>query len=777
MSRRLKLAFVLVTLLLFFQNCSQFKSDSQGRGTSFKFANNGGSYGGKLSGTFYRFAPEFSCESNAAPTAFIEITATTIRLINNTDQRCAAATQDLTLQDLDRSIYQSFLIGYQDGIYEGLDYTPASIPADLVEVWCRNRDDHTGVETIMHYDRDSRRAVQRIYHSREDSTGTYTPQMIPDFPVARVLTSNSVQIRDDKGFELIVHRDQPSSKLGLFIGQMTAVIDGHQVAQETYCRLGGSLDPDIWPGQQITQQGLYPDNLGISPDGRYLAFTTRSFALGRQLYVARADGSQPLSAHSPDVTPVIIGGGIAQAVFSEDSKSLILHGNINHDPPTNDSVLLKWDLVQSPGTGPQTLLALDHKLLLSFALSGDQTSLVYEYDTNQPYSYTSRLKAMDLETKATHEITPPAAGRLTRGVIGGFGVSKSLNKISYLWDASSSVDSPLLDYYVVNNDGTALTKISPRLPSPDWKLLHPERGFNVPNGGNYMMARAMHSTTNEIRYYALALDGSGTIELPPGWNWSFLSPSSRFALLTASIPPETGVTTTQALLMDLKTGTRFPLPPLKTISHLDYSGQMEISLPISTAVTATIDGRLPNHPSLFFTSDSSRLIGRSPVPAGGYRAIAVSTADGRVQDLCPGLVSEDLWFQSLASDRILIATYNIQTQFIDIYLHQENLECKKVNSLLSANSSLQAIREITVSPDNQKLLVRLSRRVSNEAVTTHIFYVPLNGLPAHLVNSTLTESAIARTAVFAADSQRVILLANQSTGSEMSVFIWTAPDR
>ena len=236
------ISLLVVVGLSFFQNCSQIRfEDFESNKSALDLENNGGNYGGKPSGDFYRYIPDFTCENKESPQAHIAINGSMVTLTENKTLLCGAVTQALNLSMIDFSIYQNEIIGQKEGIYTGESIAPTKIPAKLVELWCRDRKDEKGIETITYYDRNTGKAVNRIYYSSQTGDGTLEARRIEDFPVARLLDSLKVVVKDEQGFELTVYRDQPAPEAGLFAGELKAVIDGQTVERKTYCRIGGRL--------------------------------------------------------------------------------------------------------------------------------------------------------------------------------------------------------------------------------------------------------------------------------------------------------------------------------------------------------------------------------------------------------------------------------------------------------------------------------------------------------------------------------------------------------
>jgi hypothetical protein len=759
----LKLLALSSIFILFFQNCSLDKSSKDNRKISAQ--NNGGSYGGKISSTFYRFSLDRSCEIEGA-SARILLQSEKASL-SEYDSQCFESKKELSLSDIDRSIFQTDIIGFRSGIFEGFESTPESIPANLVEIWCRDQADH-GIETIVHYDRLTQSAVTRLYYQEKDSLGSLVTRVVPDFSVARVLTSKIALIRDNSGFELSVYRDQTSNVSGLFKGLLKTRIKSQEVVQDTLCRLGGSLDPNLWPAKQVSRTGEFAKNLGLSPDGKFLAYIGAPPGENPSIFVALTDGSEATRLNGPEEIPSILGGGVAQAAFSSNSQYLFYASKSLQTQQKLWRVNLLGELKAES--------FLNSTGVNSFSFQKDQNNLIFDYTLNIPYKFAGRLQSVNLNTGVTSQLTPNTEGIDVKGVISGFDSSNIQNKVVYLWDSRESSRGELVDLYSVNIDGSNLLKITPQLPSIDWHLKSLENGSSIPEQGNFVIVRAYNGL--EMRHYAVAIDGSGSRALPLGWTWSFGSPNGVIGFIN---PFYTENSTTQAKLMNFKTGQLIALPPMETFNTLAevYTGQglsnTGFNLSINTRSFPAIDKRAFNHPSLFFTSDSKFLIGRSRAESGNYQVFRISTEDGDVKNLCPEIQSPQLWVQNLNAGRFLITTYDYQSQFIHIYLYKSQLGCQKINSLLSTNSKLETVREVTLSPDGQKILMRLVKKNDYMDLSTQIYYVPLNGKPAYQINYALSETAEASQAFFTGDSRKVIYIANQFHGGEAAIYLWKVP--
>lgn len=237
---------VIFFVALAFQNCSQVRYASLVPVEALKSNNNGGSYEGKDEGEYYRFVPDFTCAGQPAPFGFVTVVNPSITLTFNSTQTCGNSVQNLNPQQVDGSIYQKEVIGYLEGIYEKKSSFPLTVPSRIIEFWCRDRMDHQGIEVLATYDRLSDTTLTKIYYATENGDGTYTQNLIPEFPVENftVAVSNKQTLRNDQlEFELGVHLDEPSLvQPGLYNSQIESVIQGQYTKRQALCRLGGRLD-------------------------------------------------------------------------------------------------------------------------------------------------------------------------------------------------------------------------------------------------------------------------------------------------------------------------------------------------------------------------------------------------------------------------------------------------------------------------------------------------------------------------------------------------------
>lgn len=744
-STKIGLLLISAVLILLFQNCSKVSFESQEKLESSLISRNGDAYGGKPSGDFYRYIPGFTCENKELPAASIEMTSSGIQLIENKKLLCGALKQNIDPSLIDTSIYQNEVIGYQEGIFEGSSTLPSKIPTNLVEVWCLDRRGEQGIETITYFDRTSSQAVNRIYYSVLAKDNSYGMKQTPDFPVARVLANKTILIKDGKGFELTVHRDQPASQLGLFKAEMNIVIEGQKISRETSCRLGGSLDPKVWPAQQIVD--FDAKIFKFSPDFNHLVFTSDTATGIGNLYTSDVNGTGQKQVGT-NMLKNGIGNGWGNFAVSPDSQWIIYNGD-PRVPGVMD--LFKTKIDGSLTTPIRIGLTSPNGVLSDFKIT--DSSVIYKE------SQGTQIKTVPLAGGSTIDLSPPISIGVPRNYIIGE-IAASKNRIIYNFGEFSQQ----IDIYTAFINGIGIQKITPPFASEDWKT-DPFRNIQILAGNKYAVIRR----TSDINYpnfknYLVAIDGSGFMELPTNMEVGLSSPDGNHILLSDRYSLFFG---SPFLLLNIKNGS--------------FSNLSAIPLSVFNPDKAVIKD------SAFFTQDSRTLI--TPVltdNAGNMKAISVSTDTGVETELCPGLISKSIVIKEESALHYLISSYDRELGIVTIYRVGPSISCQKLNSSVTKKIPSNSITEILISPDRQKLLVRLgvfsgsaTKEFSSDWIpkynTNQLLYVPLDGKPALAIDTPVLENSEITHASFLSDSRRVVFRGNQIKPSEYNVFLWTAP--
>lgn len=743
---RKPLFFILLSsfiLIFSFQNCSEaplhlFSQSSGSAETSSE--NNGQGYNGK---GYYRYVPEFTCEQNEAPNAFIEVNNTTVTITENNSVSCNATKKTLPVSEIDSSIYQNEVIGYQEGIFEGSDQYPQKIPSNLVEVWCKDRNDEQGIETLTHFDRLTNLAVNRTYYSLNGNK-----KKIDDFSVARTISNQTVLIRDNKGFELTVYRNRPAPQFGLFKAHLSAVIEGKAVNLETYCRLGGSLDPKIWPAKQIIDTNI--NFLRISPQLDSVAYTARSpNGPGYELYVAKMDGGQPKRVSKP-----MLGTGITLGTsnfeYTSDGKSLVYTGD---ERVANVMELFR---VGIDGNGhaqlSPTSAAASGGIVSDFRISSDNSTVFFHNKSAPGYSSTLRGVSLLSPLSSSWIISPPTAYYNTSSgpspTIGTFSFELSSNqsKVAFLFADTEGLHWNYV--YVANNSGTSLTKYPPPAPFSKWM------GASIVSisSVDYLVGMVTGAVNNPGATQRVVVPlnntSAGVVFFPNNLTTHLTSPNGVYALLTEEDPS----TSTSMNFFNLSTGRIVTLPAIyKTIS------------------TYAIDG--------FFSKDSKSFISQAQMSDGRYHATMISAEDGTVTELCPGVAAMDMKISEIDENTFLILNYNLSEKILDLYLKKAQESCRLVNRVPSPSSSMVNARFLDVSMDKQNILLYLySDNIYNGRFGGRYLYtVPLNGHSPILINTPLAESQLITMARYLKDSKSIIYQGDQIVSGQPNLFFIKLP--
>lgn len=506
----------LVMVGLAFQNCSpvQFQvSENLQIGNS----DNGYSYGGKPSGTFFRFTPGFTCENKESPVASVNMDNFQISLVENRKLQCGAVNIQLDLNVIDSSIYQRDVIGYQEGIFEGQSETPTKIPANLVELWCRDRNDEQGIETITHFDRETNQAVNRTFYSTLSSDGSYVANEVPDFSVSRLIQQRKITVKDGKNFELTVDRDKLATEPGLFMGTLKTLLAGKFENRIVKCRLGGSLDAKVWPVKQLVDFTYSDNSIRTAPDLSRFVFPT--LTPKEKLFVSTLDGTDQKFVEQKWLDSKY--HNIWDLKFSQDSKNLIFTGNAFFK---QNLELFRIDL-SNPSLIPISLKDVNASteksalLALNFQFSADNKYIIYSGSVQPNGNAVEKqgwIRSVPMAGGSSKILNP----EISNGIVLSFHVSKANNKVFFQFGLGKAP----YDLYSVDPDGGNLTLIPTHLPPGyDWAF------DETSDGPDFIFVRASKNINDQLldsKKFAIALDGSGPIELGEKGIQSGISPAS-----------------------------------------------------------------------------------------------------------------------------------------------------------------------------------------------------------------------------------------------------------
>lgn len=715
-SKRIWLLLIVGTHILLFQNCSKISFQSQDTESAFK-SRNGDVYGGKPQGTFYRFSPDWACEGKPASVSSVEVNDAKVTLVENLSLQCGKRTPDVDADLIDLSIFQQEIIGYKEGIFEGLTIKPESIPANLVEVWCRTKSEDQEVETITRYDRNANLAVSRIYYSQNGIS-----KQINDFTVSRVASQSTVIVKDPAGsFDLTVHRDQPSPQPGQFKADLTLIIDGKSLSIDTSCRLGGSVDPKVWPARQIVD--LNSTNFLFSTDLKSMAWSSNSISNAR-IYTAKVDGSQLRPVSPPNLTI-----SKSQSVwFAPDSKSVLYAGDVN-TPTVVELFKVNLDGSQALQIN-DPLTAHFQNVETDIKFNADSSRVFYK-DGSQLTSAIDELwlRSNSLSGGPPQVLFPPPSAALIQAPPGNC----SRKPVSRKFDYSPKYDLVALlgggdfceDLYFVNADGTNLKKVTPILPSADWRF---DWGSAItsPPGSDFAVTLARNSGVQQ-QFYAVAFNGSNSFPVTEPFSSPAEISLASGNILTISFQQS------KSLLVNLATRKNWQIPLLS---------------------------------SPFLSQDHARLFGISPEGI----ALSISTVDGHSENICAGTNRKVIFLNAFDKESLLVGFYDSQAQ-VQIELWEPAGACTNLTSLPIKN--LKDVSLIKIAPDQKRLLMRVG--FPNEDRKS-LYYVPLNRQSPLLVNMPILNDGKVLEAQFSEDSRSIIYYGSQLGPSEFHVFLWQVPE-
>jgi hypothetical protein len=729
MRRKCILLFVILFTALTlgaFQNCSRIDfSAMQVNNESSKSNNNGTGYGGKPSGDFYRFHPDFTCENKASPVSELHVTSTETIFVENRQLQCGAVKQNLDPNSIDVSVFQSDVVGYKEGIFESESATPQSIPANLVEVWCRTTKDISGIETITHFNRKTAQADTEIYYTAANNTVKQT------LVVSRVASMNTVTVQDGNGLVIEVYRDKPALEFGLFQGSMKAVISGKNLSLPVSCRLGGSFDSKIWPALQIVDNNV--QKFQVAPDFSFFGYTSAVGTAPSRLFSADTVGTNHLK-----VGPAMLLAGVKNFEIAPDAKSFVYWG----DPRYPGGIELFK--INRNGTGQFQL-----NELLTNSSQGQESDIRFSADGSRVFYRDGQqetgpeggadiemwLRSVPISGGVPTVINPPLPLSGDVGVY-KFGISKSQNKVAYLAGKTTA------ELFIADLDGKNTVKPTITYPSTgnafEWYA-----DVDVPAPGDYVfiMSRPMLASGSlSFVINAVAFDGSGSLPLPQNWSLKSVSPSGKNAVIYDA---------QNAVVLNGKNFFKTKLMNLQTGALTD----------------------LASWDKPVFSMDSSSLLGVKADSNGALQTTIFSLSLRTEAMLCPSASGSEISIKEVSSNVFLISSYDATKKILSFFLRTADGACLKKNSIPVANSS---VSEMSISPDQKKLLVKASLLIDGKA-HDQIYYIPLSGEAPLAVNTAVYVGAKVSSLQFLKDSQSILYLGDQLSPGENGVFLWRAP--
>lgn len=730
-----------------FQNCQQMNFVGIGSieslgSSAIPVTKNGEPYGGMTPGLYYHFIPNFACEGNSAPVSSLSIVGNQVTLTENKALKCGSSVTPLNSNLIDWSIYQNEIVGYREGIYQGLSSAPAAIPANLVEVWCRDANTTSGIETIMHFNNQTKAAVNRIY---------YGDSFLPDFSVTRTLTRSEIVVSSPGLLSLHIHRNQPAPQLGLFMADIRVKINGANFDRITYCRLGGSLDPSVWPVKKITDLNSASD-FKVSPDFNRLAYATTEIEASFILENIEGDQSKRLGGpmnsllsartagfqFSPDGNSLLftsdfqsanylglfsqgIGDGGSMAPLSVNNSSFNSDGIANDFQVTQDG---KFVLFREPGAND-----LFHKGLNLYNLFSKATD--------------SSIKTLlnPLVAPALYPDSPLLS-------VSNFHLVKNANKVVYLCCQYLSVGSYTGDLYSSDLLGQNILNISPILPK-DFTL----NPIFADAGSDSVLVMASNSSNNLLLpiWFVVKLDGSGSFQLPPS-NKVLINNNALAAVLVQG--PES-----PTKLVNLNSGAQFNIPSPYSFPRGGMPGSY--------------------NQQQFFTKDGSYFTALNVLNIEAIQPFSVNTSSGQVSLLCSDQLTSKANLIERNGNQILIVTYDLKSHLLKVWQSAVGGQCRLLNSAMSDDMTVDSIEDLVLSPDQNILMVRLGQDVANgiggvNEQNSLLLYIPLNGQVPIRIDSPVYKGSLIYRAQFLKDANSILFWGSQIKLNENNIYRWSA---
>ncbi|MGZ5280065.1 MAG: hypothetical protein ACXWC9_08990, partial [Pseudobdellovibrionaceae bacterium] len=241
-----------------------------------------------------------------------------------------------------------------------------------------------------------------------------------------------------------------------------------------------------------------------------------------------------------------------------------------------------------------------------------------------------------------------------------------------------------------------------------------------------------------------------TTEVPLNWDWILTNETETHALLEGRFSEKTPGTyvldPSEIGILDLKTGNLVTMPTLQ---------------------------------EPFFTKDSMNLIGTEAMPDGRLRGMLYSPVSGTRTEFCPGLSGSLMKIIEIEQGKFLIAAFETGSRILNVYTKNSSAICSKVNSAVAVGTKIDAILDISVSPDRKKILAHMGlKEVSTSGFIpkkrNQLLYIPLNGKTPAIVNFPTYDTAQISQASFLSDSQTVLYIGEQLRPGETNVFLWKA---
>lgn len=723
-------AVIFLFLSLTFQNCSQsvLFTDLSDIQVSSK---NGTPYDGKQTVTYYRFIESYTCQGRPSALSYLEIQGLKVSLFENSNSQCSNSSTELTAENLDVSQHQNFVVGYEEGIFQLYTGTDKSIPADLIEVWCKEtkKGEQPGLsnlEFITYYDSNKMFGSTNIYYSEKSVT-----KSLELSNTQRLIDINSISISLGETFSLTVHRDRPTAQKGLFESFYKININGQILTSEIACRLGGQVDPTVWPAVQF--DNLNVDQVRLSQDKNSLVFLADSTLLGKNLYsldvvskqVKRLTSVGPLRRVSSFIEEnekyffnADFGAQFAAELFSLDKSTLSLN-RVSQE-------------LNSPYAENQ-FVTNDFKFIKSL------NRIIYKDGSHEN---STDVEQWLISARADGSEKKVISRKYTAADSGvqDFQIFESTQRVLYV---GGDIMSPELN--IVDADGGNHKNVV--LP---FESIHERINFKAklirPAQADYVFVKSVESRPSYVeRLYFVSATGNELVRLPTDWSIESVSESGAFVLL---------------------------------------SNRNSKLKKIFSSNSRTVED-LGEWLDLKFASFDSDFVGLRQ-HEGNQRVLQkVNSSTKLIEAACSFGKQEQLVFTQEKSGEIFVAAYkNIESK-IELYKLQSD-HCQLINSTVLVDKFINSIKEIIISPQNEFALVLASQKVwvspvrsptylQSETVSS-VIYLPLNGRASYKLSLASDRMSTIQDIIFTNNkSEFFILLGDLGGGGKKHLYFWRTP--
>lgn len=684
-----------VLLLVSFQNCEMQTYQASSVTTLTKQeSGNGGGYEGKPEGTYYLYAPNYSCEGVPAAKQVAELINGEAYVYENQTNQCGRQQSRTRASDFDISPFQKEFISVSDLLFKRYEVKPDGIPENLAEVLCRDDFKNPTFEVVSHYDRENNQAVTRAYMNGKE---------VPDFGVSRLLSMNSVKYVS-KNLSFSVDLSRPTQTLRKFQGAIEKSSIPGVNAGPVICVIGGALDTSSWSLKQVGD--LEPNGFEVADNGEVLIWSdvSRDYVLKDHYIAFTHIFKLAVDGILSDLSKVLLGNDVdVNYQVSSNSKSLQIYGARKAseiwdsvyvtDLRTGKTKRLTNTIAGKPieqYSYASPVLTKGNYLFFDTMVLGENMSRtvvmrVYDLDADK----IEDVGALD-DLCYTYAILPEA-DRLVK-------ICKDANaRQSYLeiYEAASKT------FRRVNVDVSTSCSLYPAeaLTANNESEIINKRICKTQNGDNEVTPMRISLATGKVSILA---DNATDI--------TWISPDRRWLALATS----TGAT----LFYNVDGAKALPMPidPRQGEANGTQDGSKNIALELRDMRITMLDQFLYGFGG---TGEEPKM----------YR---FDSKSGQSQEVCGEAVGQKLLIGKLSDSKLFLFTYDKTLSVFRFYQVKSANECVRINEF---PSQFSYVHQLTPTSIGFGLLVGTKVSATSNAWSREAIFVPVDGRPPMKFNS------------------------------------------